>query len=124
MSPTTDPSSQSLLDLETLDELRLLDSLKPGLIDQLILRFETNRLGQIASIEQAFGKKDWPDIKSLAHSLKGGAASLGLTQLSRLAAELEVNPQALEHNPALLGSLSTAMTLGMQALREWQDSPH
>ena len=124
MSQTTGPSSQRLLDLETLDELRLLDSMKPGLIDQLILRFETNRLGQIASIEQAFGEKHWPEIKSLAHSLKGGASSLGLTQLSRLAAELEVNPRALENNPALLGSLSSAMTLGMQALREWKDSPH
>lgn len=120
MSQTTDSSSHGLLDLETLDELRLLDSMKPGLIDQLIQRFEARRLGQIAAIEQAFGEKRWPDITAMAHSLKGGAASLGLVQLSKLAATLEANPQMLASDPGVLGSLSKAMELSMNALREWK----
>ncbi len=116
-----DPTASPLLDIETLDELRLLDQVKPGLLDQLIERFEAKRLGQLTALEQALAGQQWSEIKSLAHSLKGGAGSIGLIGLSRLAAQLESDPQALLLNPGLLGALTRAMDEGMKALRAWRD---
>ncbi|MGE4072143.1 MAG: Hpt domain-containing protein [Lysobacterales bacterium] len=116
-----DTSEPLLLDMETLDELRLLDRVKPGLLDQLIERFEAKRLGQLTALEQALAEQRWPEIKSLAHSLKGGAGSIGLIALSRLAAQLEGDPQALLLNPGLLGALTRAMDEGMNALRAWRN---
>ena len=116
-----DASANPLLDSETLDELSLLDRVKPGLLDQLIERFEAKRLAQLAALEQAMADRRWPDIKSLAHSLKGGAASIGLIGLSRLAAQLESDPQALLQDPGLSDALSRTMDESMSALRAWRN---
>lgn len=121
MTASMDASAPNLLDLETLDELRLLDRVKPGLLDQLIERFESKRMGQLAALEQAMTEQRWPEIKSLAHSLKGGAGSIGLVALSQMAAQLEDDPQMLLVNPGLLGALTRAMDEGMNALRAWQN---
>jgi HPt (histidine-containing phosphotransfer) domain-containing protein len=121
LAASIDPSALPLLDYETLDELRLLDRVKPGLLDQLIERFEAKRLGQLAALEQAMADQRWPEVKTLAHSLKGGAGSIGLIELSRLAAQLESDPQALIRNPGLLGALTRGMDEGMGALRAWRD---
>lgn len=115
-------SAPEILDFETLEELRLLEKVRPGLLDQLMSSFQNKRLAQLAALEQALKIQSWTEIKSLSHSLKGGAGSLGLTGLATLAAELEAQPQALQANPALLADLSTAMELGMNALREWREN--
>jgi HPt (histidine-containing phosphotransfer) domain-containing protein len=121
LAASIDPSAPIVLDYETLDELRLLDRVKPGLLDQLIERFEAKRLGQLAALKQATADQRWPEVKSLAHSLKGGAGSIGLIALSRLAAQLESDPQALMLNPGRLDSLIRGMDEGMSALRAWRD---
>lgn len=121
LAASLDPSDPAILDYETLDDLRLLDRVKPGLLDQLMERFEAKRQGQLAALEQAMADQRWPEVKTLAHSLKGGAGSIGLIALSRLAAQLESDPQSLILNPALLGTLDRAMNEGMRALRAWRD---
>ena len=57
LAASLDPSDPAILDCQTLDELRLLDRVKPGLLDQLMgERFEAKRPGPTGSAGASHGR--------------------------------------------------------------------
>lgn len=59
------------------------------LYTMLLNSFYKTNLDTYQKLQQAWEKKQWKQAEILAHTLKGGASSLGASRLSRIAAKLE-----------------------------------
>jgi signal transduction histidine kinase/DNA-binding response OmpR family regulator len=73
-----------------------------GLIAQLSASFQADLPGKIAAIEAALTHRDWPQLRTLVHALKGIAGSVGFPELTRLAQPVEASVQAGRHTEAEL----------------------
>jgi HPt (histidine-containing phosphotransfer) domain-containing protein len=73
-----------------------------GLIAQLSESFQAELPGKIAAIEAALAHRDWPQLRTLVHALKGIAGSVGFPELTRLAQPVEASVQAGRHTEAEL----------------------
>jgi two-component system sensor histidine kinase RpfC len=76
------------VDVEVLRDLEGL-SPDPTFIDRLIMGFFTDTERLQAQVLEALAQRKYETVKDVAHALKGGAASVGASELSQLAARLE-----------------------------------
>jgi two-component system sensor histidine kinase RpfC len=76
------------VDLGVLEDLGRLSS-DPTFVERLLhgFRFDTERL--LKAISDALAARRYEDVKDAAHALKGGAGSVGATQLVQLAIRFE-----------------------------------
>ena len=84
-----DVSSKPAQNLQTLDQLRLLERERPGLMKELIRLFVGDAPKQMRLIEAAYNKRDPEGLRQAAHFLRSGALALGLGWLAEQAGELE-----------------------------------
>jgi HPt (histidine-containing phosphotransfer) domain-containing protein len=82
-------SSKPAQNLQTLDQLRLLERERPGLMRELIRLFVGDAPKQMRLIEAAYHKRDPEGLRQAAHFLRSGALALGLGWLARQAGALE-----------------------------------
>ena len=82
-------SQENRLDLQNLDQLRVLESERPGLIRELIRLFVADAPKQMRLIDGAYGKRDPEAVRQAAHFLRSGALALGLGWLAEQASLLE-----------------------------------
>lgn len=71
--------SDSMLDAETVADLRLLDSDSPGMsfLEQLVVLFQTNAPGRMAQIRVAIAEGNGDTLIRVAHTLKSNCGMLG-----------------------------------------------
>jgi HPt (histidine-containing phosphotransfer) domain-containing protein len=111
----SDHSSPELLNTETLEDLAMLESSRPGLIGELTRKFEVARVAQLAELDLSLRRGDNEQAALLLHSLRGGAAALAMQSLAAALDQLEAHlPAGVETLPAL----SNLMRASISALRD------
>lgn len=110
------------LDLDVLEELSSLESVRPGLLATLIDKFESNRMAQLGELELARALGDAERARSLLHSLKGAAATLGLAGLARHVARLEQAPEQVLNDANANETLRVLTAQSLQVLKRWAAS--
>jgi PAS domain S-box-containing protein len=130
--PDTDPEPEAETDTEAapapqvekgpvLDQ-RVLDALgsagDESLVPELARLFEQEAQGALAGVRAALADEDGEDVARAAHGLKGSASTLGATQVSILASELERagHDGRLKKAATLLKRLGPAVTAATEAL--------
>jgi len=83
--------------------LAQLKSLKAGLLTRVIDLYIESSPKLLLEIDQALAQKDTNSLYKIAHSLKNSSANLGITELTALCRDLEVNGRE--------GNLAAAATL-------------
>ncbi len=84
------------VDLATIAQIRQLESIRPGVLGQLVSVFERSAATALARIRQSVREGDAEQLRLTLHSLKGTAGSLGARRLSALVAVFEAEVQASE----------------------------
>lgn len=84
----------------------------PHMLEDLLRDLWAQLPAQIASLQQAFGVRDFTVLRDVAHRLKGSAGMLGLPRLALAAKDLET--------AAIAGDLENA-GIGLKALRSAGD---
>jgi two-component system, sensor histidine kinase RpfC len=91
--PTDDRPALTVVDVPPLDPevLEDLARLSPDetFVERLLRGFKSDTERLSAQITEALGQRRYELVKDAAHALKGGAASVGATQLTQLATRLE-----------------------------------
>jgi HPt (histidine-containing phosphotransfer) domain-containing protein len=82
-------SAPSLLDHEALEQLRMLEQRRPGMLRTVAVRFVKESEEKTAAIERALLAKDSESTRDLAHSLKGDARLLGAESAAEVCERLE-----------------------------------
>jgi len=77
-----------LLDVNSLKDLSVLSN-DPTFIERLIQGFETDCHRLVQQIVDGLTQRKYESVKDAAHALKGGAGSVGATQLTQFAVRLE-----------------------------------
>jgi two-component system sensor histidine kinase RpfC len=77
-----------VLDISALRDLSLLSN-DPSFIDRLIHGFETDCRRLAQQVTDGLAQRKYQVVKDAAHALKGGAGSVGATQLTQFAVRLE-----------------------------------
>jgi two-component system sensor histidine kinase RpfC len=77
-----------VVDYGVLDDLGRL-STDPTFVDRLLRGFKSDADRLVTTISDAFAARRYEDVKDAAHALKGGAGSVGATQLVQLAVRFE-----------------------------------
>ena len=96
------------IDRQTLDQLRLLERERPGLMKELIRLFVADAPKQMRLIDGAHSKRDPEGVRQSAHFLRSGALALGLQWLAEQAAlleHLELNKYGSPSAEALIANL-------------------
>lgn len=83
-------SPQTPLDQQTLDQLRILERERPGLMKELIRLFVADAPKQMRLLDTAYAKRDPEGVRQAAHFLRSGALALGLTWLAEKSKLLEL----------------------------------
>ena len=78
-----------LLDHEALDQLRMLERRKPGMLRNVALRYVNESEQKLAAIEQALAREDPVTSRELAHALKGDSRLLGAEVAAEVAERVE-----------------------------------
>mgnify|MGYP001204868296 CR=1 FL=1 len=81
------------IDLNTIAQIRLLESIRPGVLGQLVGVFERTATTSLARIRQGVLENDLEQLRLTLHSLKGTAGSLGARRLSAIACVFEAEVQ-------------------------------
>jgi len=109
-----------LLDRTQLEQIRQLESFRPGTAARLLALFETNVGGRLDALQRAADAGDAEAMRGAAHSLKGVAASLGAAELSRLAASIEIDAaQSAVLAPDVLTALEATIQATLRSLSSW-----
>lgn len=77
-----------VIDTQVLRELSVLSS-DPTFIGRLLTGFKSDTDRLVKEISSALTERRYEEIRNVAHALKGGAASVGASQLSQLAKKFE-----------------------------------
>ena len=77
-----------VIDYGVLDDLGKL-SADPTFVERLVRGFRSDANRLMKTIGDALAARHYEDVKDAAHALKGGAGSVGATQLVQLAIKLE-----------------------------------
>lgn len=78
------------LDLSALQAFEETEKLSPGFVKSLLEMFKDTSRENIEGMSEGFACSDCEKIWKAAHSLKSSSAVLGASELSKLAAEIEV----------------------------------
>ena len=85
-------SSSHPLDPQILEQLRLLEAERPGLMKELIRLFVADAPKQMRLIDGAYGRRDPELLRQSAHFLRSGSLALGLNALAAQALYFEHLP--------------------------------
>lgn len=85
-------SNGNPLDPQILEQLRLLEAERPGLMKELIRLFVSDAPKQMRLIDGAYGRRDPELLRQSAHFLRSGSLALGLNGLAARAHLLEHLP--------------------------------
>jgi len=113
MSASLSPESP-LLDAETVVALQVLEAARPGLLSDLTRKFESARLLQLDELRELLAQGDSVRAATLIHSLRGGAASLGL---QRLADALDLTESNLPVDAHVVTELTQLLRDSVESLR-------
>ena len=80
-----------VIEIEVLKDLCKLSS-DPTFVERLLTGFRADTDRLVREISTALSERKYDAVKDLAHALKGGAASVGATQLTQFAKRLEKTP--------------------------------
>lgn len=80
------------LDPQILEQLRLLEAERPGLMKELIRLFVADAPKQMRLIDGAYGRRDPELLRQSAHFLRSGSLALGLNALAGRAHHFEHLP--------------------------------
>ena len=83
--PPSPAESELRLDHAVVEQVRQLESVRPGLLRRLVDVFERNAVQFFDGLDAQLAAGDTDALRIGFHSLKGTAASLGALRLSRLA---------------------------------------
>jgi HPt (histidine-containing phosphotransfer) domain-containing protein len=113
-------STPSLLDHDALEQLRMLERRRPGMLRTVALRFVKESQEKTQAIEQALLAKDSDTTRELAHSLKGDARLLGAESAADVCERFEYAARAgeLARCIELLPELSAVLGRTRSALLE------
>jgi two-component system sensor histidine kinase RpfC len=102
--------------------LRDLDSLStdPSFVERLVRGFKADSERLVKSMSDALAGRRYEEVKETAHALKGGAGSVGATQLVRLAIRFETaSYDVLRHKAApWMEELAHAVNAALAALEQ------
>jgi two-component system, sensor histidine kinase RpfC len=110
----------AVINLETLGHLEELGS-SAAFVEKLIGVFLADNTSLIGRVEQALAGRNYPELRSLLHAMKGSSASMGTDRLTRICASLgslsdaELRLQA----PALLRSLTDELAAARGELERY-----
>src|SRR5205823_6190454 len=76
------------IDQGVLNDLARISS-DPTFVERLIVGFRSDTERLVSEIVEAISQRRYEAVKDIAHALKGGAASVGATQLTQLARRFE-----------------------------------
>jgi two-component system sensor histidine kinase TorS len=94
-----DDALQGLADMSVLrDDYRLLGPVKTR---RMVEAFFNSSPEKVAQLEQAVARRDWEAVASTAHSLRSGAASLGLVSFEARSRALELSARAADADAVL-----------------------
>ncbi len=90
------------LDARTWSGLEYLESISgPGAIAEMVEDFKRDAPSRLVRMKAALGAGEWQSLSRLAHDLKSNSATVGVLQLSILAAKIELTAgNGLEPNLA------------------------
>ena len=80
------------------EEMATSIGLKPKHIPMLIGSFLDESKGIMSSLESAIDAKNYTEIKSFAHSIKGSAGNLKFNEIYEMAKEVELSGAAADAN--------------------------
>jgi HPt (histidine-containing phosphotransfer) domain-containing protein len=83
------------IDLATIAQVRQLESIRPGVLAQLVGVFQRTASASLARIRDSVQAGEGEQLRLTLHSLKGTAASLGAKRLSAIAGAFEIEVQDL-----------------------------
>jgi signal transduction histidine kinase/CheY-like chemotaxis protein len=89
----------------------------PKRYEALLRRFADSQATVVGDIRAALLAKDTPTAQRLAHSLKGAAANLGISNLAELAGKAESAVDSDQGVPLALEALSHSLDFSLEAIR-------
>ncbi len=101
-TPQEEPVKAPKIDIDK-KVIAQLKNLKPGLLIRVIDLYLESSPNLLADMDQALEQQDTTNLYKIAHSLKNSSANLGITNLTHLCRDLEVNGRE--------GNLSMATSL-------------
>jgi two-component system, sensor histidine kinase RpfC len=117
------PASHALaavINIETLGHLDQLSSSK-AFIEKLVEVFLTDSSALLGRIEQALGGRNFAEVRSLLHAMKGSSASIGTDRLSALCGSLGnlSDSEMRLQGPGLLRSLTAELASARGELKRY-----
>ena len=117
-----------LLDHEAIEQLRMLERRRPGMLRTVALRFVKESDEKIAALEQALASHDAMTARELAHALKGDGRLLGAKVAAEVCERMEhaARDQELARCAQMLPELRAAIAktrTALLALPECADVP-
>jgi HPt (histidine-containing phosphotransfer) domain-containing protein len=123
--PVTRPApaaraAPAVINLETLGHLEELGS-SAAFVEKLIGVFLADNTSLIGRVEQALAGRNYPELRSLLHAMKGSSASMGTDRLTRICASVGSlsNAELRLQAPALLRSLTDELAAARAELERY-----
>lgn len=114
-----------VLDTDHLAEVESLESVRPGLREQMLELFTASARTSMAACRSTWGADDPEGLALGAHHLKGNAATLGAIRLRMLAADLERDAREMHGEPVgidRLDALEATLDETIAAYRRWLEA--
>ncbi|MAF14844.1 MAG: hypothetical protein CMG93_02535 [Marinomonas sp.] len=92
-----------------------------GLYVRLLKRFVKTQADFPEQLEMMLKQQQYQTATRLAHTLKGNSATLGMTQLSKLSADLEMQIEQRQPTEETLSQLKYELEAILNGLRGWQN---
>jgi HPt (histidine-containing phosphotransfer) domain-containing protein len=83
-----------LLDIEAIDQLRMLERRRPGMLQTVVQRYVEDIASKLAGVDEALRSSDSVTVRDLIHSLKGDSRLLGAELAASVAERIELNARA------------------------------
>lgn len=103
------PDALPRIDRDLVEQVRQLETVRPGVLRQLVTMFEQNTARLLGDIDARLAARQTDALRVAFHSLKGTSASLGALRLSQLAAIAEGIAAGEDDAAAALPPLATAL---------------
>ncbi|MGH8704583.1 MAG: ATP-binding protein, partial [Burkholderiales bacterium] len=121
--PAKAPEPVAVINFETLEHLRELGS-SVVFVEKLVRVFVADNSALLGRVEQVLAGRNYHELRSLLHAMKGSSASMGTDRLTRLCTSLDKlsDAELRLQGPALLRTLTEELaTVRAQLERYLQD---
>ncbi len=107
-----------MLEMEQLEEIA---QLMPEQLPLLVETFDADSQQRVAAMRLAIKQAEGERLRETAHTMKGGAASVGASQLALLLRRMEVCGVEAKFSEAntLLAQIETELEQSLSQLRNW-----